>query len=90
MTQAYGIDAGTYGFLVNVMREFLTILLLPVLARISKGAPIASGGAAGMDTVLIPVTKFIGSELSLVVLITGTILTFAVPVLLQLLSNILF
>ena len=90
MTQVYGIDTGTYGFLVNVMREFLTIMLLPLLVRISKGAPIASGGAAAMDTVLIPVTKFIGAELSLVVLITGTILTFAVPVLIQLLSNILF
>jgi uncharacterized membrane protein YbjE (DUF340 family) len=72
------------------MREFITILLLPLLVRISKGAPIACGGAADMDTVLMPVTKFVGTELGIIVLITGTILTFAVPVLLQLLSNILF
>ena len=88
MTQAYGITAGTYGFLVNVMREFFTVLLLPLWVRLSKGAPIACGGAADMDTLLIPVTKFIGAELGLIVLITGTVLTFAVPVLLQLLSNI--
>jgi uncharacterized membrane protein YbjE (DUF340 family) len=90
MTQTYGITAGTYGFLVNVMREFITILLLPLLVRISKGTPIACGGAADMDTVLMPVTKFVGTELGIIVLITGTILTFAVPVLLQLLSNIYF
>jgi len=90
MTQFYGINAGTYGFLVNVMREFITILLLPILVRISKGTPIACGGAADMDTVLMPVTKFVGTELGIVVLITGTVLTFAVPALLQLLSNLFF
>jgi len=90
MTQAYGIDAGTYGFLVNVMREFFAVLLLPLFIRISKGAPVAAGAAAVMDTVLIPVTKFVGKELILVILITGTILTFAVPFLLQILSNFLF
>jgi len=89
MTQVYGIDIGAYGFLVNVFREFITILLLPLLVRISKGTPIAIGGAANMDTTLVPVTKFVGTELGLVALITGTILTFVVPLLLPLLSNVL-
>jgi uncharacterized membrane protein YbjE (DUF340 family) len=80
MTQMYGIEAGTYGFIVNVMREFFTVLLLPLLVRISKGSPIASGAAGNMDTMLVPVTKFVGVELGLVTLITGTILTFLVPV----------
>lgn len=43
MTQVYGIEAGTYGFIVNVMREFFTVLLLPVLLKISTGSPIAGG-----------------------------------------------
>jgi len=88
MTQTYGIEAGTYGFMVNVMREFITILLLPLLIRISKGSPIAGGAAGDMDTMLVPVTKFVGPELGLVTLITGTILTFAVPILLPLLSGL--
>jgi uncharacterized membrane protein YbjE (DUF340 family) len=79
MTQVYGIEAGTYGFVVNVMREFFTVLLLPLLIRISIGSPIASGAAGNMDTMIIPVTKFVGVELGLVTLITGVILTFAVP-----------
>jgi uncharacterized membrane protein YbjE (DUF340 family) len=79
MTQVYGIEAGTYGFVVNVMREFFTVLLLPLLKRISTGSPIAAGAAGNMDTMLVPVTKFVGVELGLITLITGVILTFAVP-----------
>lgn len=89
MTQVSGIEAGAYGFLVNVMREFFTVLLLPVLVKISKGSPIAGGASGNMDTMLVPVTKFVGIELSLVALITGVILTLAVPVLLPLLFTLL-
>jgi uncharacterized membrane protein YbjE (DUF340 family) len=88
MTQVYGIEAGTYGFIVNVMREFFTVLLLPLLIKISKGSPIAGGAAGNMDTMLVPVTKFVGIELGLVALITGTILTFWVPVALPLFYRI--
>jgi uncharacterized membrane protein YbjE (DUF340 family) len=90
MTQVFGIEAGTYGFIVNVMREFFTVLLLPLLIKISKGSPIAGGAAGNMDTMLVPVTKFVGVELGLVALITGTILTFWVPVALPLLCRLLF
>ena len=37
-----------------------------------------------MDTMLVPVTKFVGIELGLVTLITGTLLTFLVPFILPL------
>ncbi len=89
MTRMYGVETGTYGFIVNMMREFFTILFLPLLVRISKGSPIAVGGAADMDTALVPITRVIGSELGLVTLITGTILTIAVPLLLPFLHSLL-
>ena len=88
MTQAYGIQAGIYGFLVNVFREFFTVLLLPLLIRIGKGAPIAGAAAGNMDTMLVPVSKFVGVELGFVALITGTILTIAVPVLSPVLARL--
>jgi len=88
MTQVYGIEVGAYGFLVNVMREFLTVLLVPILIKVSLGSPIASGAAGNMDTMLVPVTKFTGQELGIVTLITGTILTFLVPFLLPLLTSL--
>jgi uncharacterized membrane protein YbjE (DUF340 family) len=87
LTQIYGIEVGAYGFLVNVMREFLTVILLPVLIKISPGSPIASGAAGNMDTMLVPITKFTGAELGIVTLITGTILTFIVPFLLPVLVS---
>ncbi len=80
MTENYGIEAGTYGFIVNVSRDVFTVLLLPLLSKISKGSPIASGAAGCMDTMLVPVTKSVGPELGMVALISGTILTFLVPV----------
>ncbi|MBP1925990.1 uncharacterized membrane protein YbjE (DUF340 family) [Sedimentibacter acidaminivorans] len=89
MTQVYGIETGTYGFIVNVMREFFTVLLLPLLIKISKGSPIAGGAAGNMDTMLVPITKFVGVEIGLVTLITGVILTFTVPLILPLLYGLL-
>lgn len=88
MTSKFGIEAGTYGFIVNIMREFFTVFFLPILIKISKGSAIAAGGAGNMDTMLMPITKFVGAELGLVTLITGIILTFSVPVLLPILGKI--
>ncbi|MTI59959.1 MAG: lysine exporter LysO family protein [Firmicutes bacterium] len=88
MTQVYGIEAGTYGFIVNVMREFFTVLLLPVLLKISTGSPIAGGAAGNMDIMFVPVTRFVGIELGLVTLITGLILTVTVPVILPVLYGL--
>ena len=89
MTDYYGIEAGTYGFVVNVVRDVFTILLMPLLVRISKGSPIAAGAAGCMDTMLVPVTKAVGTELGIVALLSGTILTFIVPVWLPM-SRMLF
>ena len=90
MTETYGVEIGTYGFIVNIMREVFTILLMPILIKISTGSPIAGGAAGDMDTMLAPITKFVGVRLGLVTLITGTILTFVVPILLPILSYFSF
>lgn len=80
LTETYGIEAGVYGFIVNVSRDVFTVALLPILTKISKGSPIASGAGGCMDTMLIPVSKAVGPELGLVALISGTITTLAVPI----------
>ena len=88
MTKTFGLEVGTYGFIVNILRELITIITMPLLIKLSPGSPIAGGAAGCMDTMLAPVTKFVGVRLGLVTLITGTILTFIVPFLLPLLSLI--
>ena len=82
LNEAYVIEAGVYGFIVNVSRDVFTVALLPLLVKISKGSAIASGAGGCMDTMLIPVSKAVGPELGLVALISGTITTLAVPFLL--------
>ncbi len=88
MTSTYGLEAGTYGFLVNIMREFFTLIAMPLLAKISMGSPLAGGAAGNMDTMLAPITKVVGIRLGFVTLITGTILTLIVPFLLPILAAI--
>ncbi|HHX14201.1 MAG TPA: lysine exporter LysO family protein [Clostridiales bacterium] len=89
MTSAMGVEAGAYGFLVNLLRDIITLLLMPWLIRISPGSLIAGVGTGNMDVMLAPVTKFIGVRLSLIAFLTGTILTFLVPFLLPLLVAVL-
>lgn len=89
MSKTYGIEAGTYGFIVNAMREFVTVVSLPFLRKISMGSPIAAGGSGNMDTMLAPVTKFVGIRLGLVTLVTGMILTIFVPFLLPILAIVM-
>lgn len=89
MSQTYGAEIGIYGFLVNVFREFFVVLGLPIIHKLGNGAVIAAGAAGNMDTMLIPVTKYTGKQLILVTLVTGTTLTFLVPIILPLLSIIL-
>ncbi len=79
LTETYGITAGTYGFVVNVARDVLTVALIPILTKISKGSPVASGAGGCMDSMLVPVTRAVGPELGMVGLISGTIITVFVP-----------
>lgn len=88
MTQTYGLEIGTYGFLVNVLREVIAILAVPFLARLNPAAPIAAGGAPSMDVVLAPITRFVGMRLSLVSIASGMVITFIIPFLLPLLTII--
>ena len=79
MTEAYGVEAGIYGFMVNIFRDICTVTLMPLLKRISKGATIASGAGGCMDSMFIPVTRAVGPELGIAGLIVGTIITIFVP-----------
>lgn len=89
MLSTFGAEAGVYGFMVNVFRDFFTVLLLPILAKISKSAPMMSGAGGCMDSMLLPVTRTVGRELGLIAMISGVIITFSVPILLPILCRLL-
>lgn len=88
MTQNLGAEAGIYGFMINVMRDFFTVLLLPILIRISKGSPSASGAAGNMDTMLVPIVKLQGQEIGLVAMVVGVLTSLSVPFLQPLLLSL--
>jgi len=81
-----GIEAGTIGFLANVLRELFTILLTPLLARLFPYFPLALAGATSMDTTLGVVTRVQGPYYGAIALLSGTVLTIIVPVILPFLT----
>ena len=53
ITEYRGAELGTIALLANVIRELITLLLTPLIAkRFGPLAPISSGGATTMDTTL--------------------------------------
>jgi NAD kinase len=75
-----GINAGTLGFLANLIREIFTVLLYPlVISRIPKELAVSMGGATTMDTTLPIMTKFGGSDVALIAFVHGFVLTAMVP-----------
>ncbi|MEZ0345764.1 MAG: lysine exporter LysO family protein [Infirmifilum sp.] len=78
VAQAYGPMWGFTAFLVNVLREQLTFVLVPLLRKPFLSM-ISLGGATTMDNTL-PVYSYVyGEDASIVSLIHGFILTLLVP-----------
>ncbi|MDX1662180.1 MAG: lysine exporter LysO family protein [Candidatus Promineifilaceae bacterium] len=83
--QMGGATLGVLALLTNLMRELLTLLLAPLLARYLGGvAPIASGGATSMDTALPIISHFSGQEYAVTAIFSGIVLTVLAPLLITL------
>lgn len=82
ITQLHGEELGIIALVSNLMREIMTLLCAPLLARIfGRLAPIVSGGATAMDTTLPVIIKSSGEKYTIVALFSGMVLTILVPVL---------
>ena len=77
-----GEALGILALVSNLMREMITILSAPLIAKLfNKLAPIAAGGATSMDTTLPVIIRYSGKEFMLIAIINGLVLTLLVPVL---------
>lgn len=86
ITQIRGPTLGTIALLTNIIREIITLLAAPLLARyLGKLAPIAAGGATAMDTTLPVITRFSGKEYAVIAVFSGIVLTLLVPLFVTLL-----
>lgn len=85
ITELHSVALGTIAFLSNVMREVISILIIPFLAgRVGKFSLVAPGGATTMDTTL-PVIAAVGPPgVAVIAFINGVVLSSLVPVLVPL------
>ena len=80
ITGSKGAELGTVALLSNIIRELLTLLGTPLLARwFGSLAPIAAGGATTADTTLPVITRTCGDELAVVSIYHGMVVDFSVP-----------
>lgn len=80
ITEMKGAELGTIALLANIMREIITLLCAPLLARwFGPLAPISVGGATSMDTTLPIITRAAGKEYSVVAVFHGVAVDFSVP-----------
>jgi len=87
-----GIGVGEIGImalLANVFREMLSIVLLPFVVRyLGKTAAVAPGGATTMDTTLPFVVRYAGSEMGVLSLVSGVVLSLLVVFLVPLIAGL--
>ena len=80
ITEMKGAELGTIALLANIMREIITLLCAPLLARwFGPLAPISVGGATSMDTTLPIITRAAGEEYSVVAVFHGVAVGFIGP-----------
>lgn len=80
ITDTCGAEAGTIALVSNIMRELITLLCAPLLARFfGPFAPIASGGATTADTTLPVIVQASGSECTILSVYHGCATDFCVP-----------
>ena len=80
ITEYKSAELGTIALLANIIREMVTLLLSPVLAKVfGPLAPISSGGVTSMDTTLPIIMASSGEQYSAVSIFHGFILDFSIP-----------
>ncbi len=69
-----------YALLANIIREMITLLLAPLLAKVfGPLAPITASGATSMDTTLPIITHTIGDRYTALSIYHGFVVDFTVP-----------
>ncbi|HAL85792.1 MAG TPA: hypothetical protein DCM31_02235 [Deferribacteraceae bacterium] len=78
-------ELGAIAFLSNVIRESLTLISVPFIAKyFGQYAAIAPGGATTMDVTLPVIEKFAGRRAALIGFVQGVLLTTLTPFIIQL------
>lgn len=88
LSKIHSVEIGSLAFLTNIMRELITFLILPFVAKyLGKLACIAPGGATTMDVTLPIIKEVAGEEIVIPAFISGFVLSTLVPILVPLIIN---
>lgn len=86
---AIAAELGTIALIANIVRELITLLASPALARLfGPLAPICAGGATTADTTFPIITQTVGSRYAFVAIIHGIIVDASVPFLVSLFCSV--
>jgi len=77
--QLFGAEFGALGFIVNFLRELLTITTISLTVRVDWYVPIVFGGATTMDTTLPVIARYCGSEALITAFASGFVLSLIAP-----------
>jgi uncharacterized membrane protein YbjE (DUF340 family) len=79
LNELSGAQWGTLGFTANFLRELLTILTIPLLVKLGRYAPVASGGATTMDVTLPIIVRYCGKDMMITAFSNGLVLSLIAP-----------
>ena len=80
ITEYRGAELGTIALLANIIRQMLTLLGAPLMARwFGPLAPISAGGATTMDTTLPILSQTVGQRYIALSIYHGFVVDFTVP-----------
>lgn len=89
ITGSKGAALGTVALISNIIREIITLLCAPLLARwFGTLAPIAAGGATTADTTLPVIIRSSGNDMAVVSIYHGFVVDFSVPFLVTFLCSL--
>jgi len=89
LAKIYSAELGALAFLSNVLREFIAILTMPLLAKyLSPMAALSTGGATTMDTTLPIIARATAGNMTTLAIVNGFTLTLAVPILVPLIVKL--
>lgn len=86
----YSSELSAVSFIHNILRELLSIILIPIVAKkIGYVESVGLGGAAGMDVCLPVVEKATNANIAIYSFVSGTVLCMLIPVLVPFLAEMI-
>jgi uncharacterized membrane protein YbjE (DUF340 family) len=84
ISEMHSAVLGTVAFIVNLSRELLAILFIPVFSRFFPLAAVSAGGAASMDVLLGLISRHNRLGVTLIAFGQGVVCSMMVPILITL------